>query len=77
MFNDKIRLYFSFFLILSSFGFFVYGWIERSEGNEFNQIWALSFLLIFGAMVHLQKIGSSKKKSVKKINRLFYAFSCS
>ena len=66
MFNDKIRLYFSFFLILSSFGFFVYGWIERSNGNDFNQIWALSFLMLFGAMVHLQKIGSSKNKKRRK-----------
>jgi len=66
MFNDKARLYFSFFLILSSLGFFVYGWIERSDGNEFNQIWALSILMLFGAMVHLQKIGSSKKKNRRK-----------
>ena len=66
MFNDRARLYFSFFLILSSLGFFVYGWIERSDGNEFNQIWALSILMLFGAMVHLQKIGSSKKKNRRK-----------
>ncbi len=66
MFNDKIRLYFSFFLILSSLGFFVFGWIERSAGNDFNQIWALSFLMLFGAMVHLQKIGSSKNKKRRK-----------
>jgi|TARA_B110001454_G_scaffold176444_1_gene168562 hypothetical protein len=66
MFNNKGRLYFSFFLILSSLGFFVYGWIERSDGNEFNQIWALSILMLFGAMVHLQKIGSSKKKNRRK-----------
>ena len=66
MFNEKARLYFSFFLILSSLGFFVYGWIERSDGNEFNQIWALSILMLFGAMVHLQKIGSSKKKNRRK-----------
>jgi hypothetical protein len=66
MFNLKARLYFSFFLILSSLGFFVYGWIERSDGNEFNQIWALSILMLFGAMVHLQKIGSSKKKNRRK-----------
>ena len=66
MFNDKIRLYFSFFLILLSLGFFVYGWIERSNGNDFNQIWALSFLMLFGAMVHLQKIGSIKNKKRRK-----------
>ena len=66
MFNNKGRLYFSVFLILSSLGFFVYGWIERSDGNEFNQIWALSILMLFGAMVHLQKIGSSKKKNRRK-----------
>ena len=66
MFNDKIRLYFSFFLILSSLGFFVYGWIERSNGNDFNQIWALSFLMLFGAMVHLQKIGSIKNEKRRK-----------
>ena len=66
MFNDKIRLYFSFSLILSSFGFFVYGWIERSNGNDFNQIWALSFLMLFGAMFHLQKIGSKKKNKRRK-----------
>jgi len=66
MFNHNARLYFSFFLILSSLGFFVYGWIERSDGNEFNQIWALSILMLFGAMVHLQKIGSSKKKNRRK-----------
>ena len=66
MFNDKIRLYFSFFLILSSLAFFVYGWIERSNGNDFNQIWALSFLMLFGAMVHLQKIGSSKNIKRRK-----------
>ena len=66
MFNDKIRLYFSFFLILSSLVFFVYGWIERSTGNDFNQFWALSFLMLFGAMVHLQKIGSSKNKKRRK-----------
>lgn len=66
MFNLKARLYFSFFLILSSLGFFVYGWIERSDGNEFNQIWALSILMLFGAMVHLQKIESSKKKNRRK-----------
>ena len=66
MFNDKTRLYFGLFLIISSIGFFVYGWIERSDGNEFNQIWALSILMLFGAMVHLQKIGSSKKKNRRK-----------
>ena len=66
MFNDNIRLYFSVFLILSSLGFFVYGLIERSNGNDFNQIWTLSFLMVFGAMVHLQKIGSSKKKNRRK-----------
>ena len=66
MFNDNIRLYFSVFLILSSLGFFVYGLIERSNGNDFNQIWTLSFLMVFGAMVHLQKIGSTKKNRKKK-----------
>ena len=66
MFNDNIRLYFSVFLILSSLGFFVYGLIERSNGNDFTQIWTLSFLMVFGAMVHLQKIGSSKKNRRKK-----------
>ena len=66
MFNDKTRLYFGLSLILASIGFFIYGWLERSNGNEFNQIWTLSMLLIFGGMVHLQKIGSSKKKNRRK-----------
>ena len=69
MFNDKTRLYFSFVLIFLSLGLFVYGWIERSNGNDFNQIWSLSLLMLFGAMIHLQKIGSSKKKNLRnKIN---------
>ena len=65
MFNDKTRLYFSLLLIFSSLGLFVYGWMERSNGNDFNQIWSLSLLMLFGAMIHLQKIGSSKKKNRK------------
>jgi high-affinity Fe2+/Pb2+ permease len=66
MFNDKTRLYFGLSLIVASIGFFIYGWLERSNGNEFNQIWTLSMLLIFGGMVHLQKIGSGKKKNRRK-----------
>jgi hypothetical protein len=63
MFNDKTRLYFSLLLIFLSFGLFVYGWTERSNGNDFNQIWSLALLMLFGAMIHLQKIGSSKKNN--------------
>jgi len=66
MFNDKTRLYFGLSLIVASIGFFIYGWLERSNGNEFNQIWTLSMLLIFGGMVHLQKISSGKKKNRRK-----------
>mgnify|MGYP000029210312 FL=1 len=65
MFNDKTRLYFSFVLIFLSLGLLVYGWIERSNVNDFNQIWSLSLLMLFGAMIHLQKIGSSKKKNLR------------
>ena len=55
--NDKVRLGFSVILIVSGIATFVYGFMERSSGNDFNQIWMLAIVMLMGAMVHLQKIG--------------------
>ena len=55
--NDKVRLAFSVLLIVSAIGTFVYGFMERKSGNDFNQIWMLAVVMLRGAMVHLQKIG--------------------
>jgi hypothetical protein len=40
--------------------------MERSVGNPFNQIWMLAIIILMGGMVHLQKIGGSRKKSRPK-----------
>ena len=55
--KDKVRLGFSILLIVSAIATFVYGFMERSSGNDFNQIWMLAIVMLMGAMVHLQKIG--------------------
>jgi len=44
-------------LIVSAIITFLYGFMERSSGNDFNQIWMLAIVMLMGAMVHLQKIG--------------------
>ena len=64
--NDKIRLGIGFILIAVAIGLFVYGWMERSVGNPFNQIWMLAMFSLLGSMVQLQKIGGSQKRSRKK-----------
>ena len=64
--NDKIRLCIGIFFVIAAIGFFIYGWMERSVGNSFNQIWMLAIIILLGGMVQLQKIGSGRKKSRKK-----------
>ncbi len=63
--NDKSRLALGVVLILGAIGTFIYGWIERSNGNDFNQIWMLAVVMLLGASVHLQKIGGQKRKRGK------------
>ena len=64
--NDRTRLYLGILFVIASIGFFIYGWMERSVGNPFNQIWMLAIIILMGGMVHLQKIGGSRKKSRPK-----------
>ncbi|MBT3478179.1 MAG: hypothetical protein HOA15_02630 [Candidatus Marinimicrobia bacterium] len=64
--TDKIRLGIGFILIAVAIGLFVYGWMERSVGSPFNQIWMLAIFSLLGAMVQLQKIGGGQKRSRKK-----------
>jgi len=64
--NDKIRLCIGIIFVIAAIGFFIYGWMERSVGNPFNQIWMLAIIILLGGMVQLQKIGSGRKKSRKK-----------
>lgn len=64
--NDKIRLGIGFVFILGAIGFFIYGWMERSAGNPFSQLWMLAIIILLGAMVQLQKIGGGQKKSRQK-----------
>ena len=58
--NDKSRLVLGIVLIVGAVGTFIYGWIERSNGEDFNQLWMLAVVMHFGASVHLQKIGGQK-----------------
>ena len=59
--NDKSRLALGIILLVGSIGMFIFGWIERSNGQEFNQLWMLAIVMLFGASVHLQKIGGQKR----------------
>ena len=64
--NDKTRLGIGFVLIAVAFGLFVYGWVERSAGNSFNQIWMLAIISLLGSTVQLQKVGAGQKRSRNK-----------
>ena len=59
--NDKIRLALGIVFLVGAIGMFIFGWIERSNGQEFNQLWMLAIVMLFGASVHLQKIGGQKR----------------
>ena len=63
--KDKARLGLAVVFILASIVTFVYGFLERQAGNNFNQIWTLALIMLFGSMVHLQKIGKQQKKKKK------------
>ena len=65
--KDKARLGLAVFFILASIVTFVYGFLERQAGNDFNQIWTLALIMLFGSMVHLQKLGNSKKRKKNNI----------
>ena len=60
--NDKFRLGFAILLIVGAIVTFIYGFMEKNSGNEFNQIWTLALVMLVGAMVHLQKIGNTNRK---------------
>ncbi|MBC8345192.1 MAG: hypothetical protein ISR82_06000 [Candidatus Marinimicrobia bacterium] len=62
----KIRLGFGLVFFVGAIGTFIFGWMERSAGNSFNQIWMLAIIMLLGAMMQLQKIGGGQKKSQKK-----------
>ena len=59
--NDKSRLAIGIIFLVGGIGMFIFGWIERSNGQEFNQLWILAIVMLFGASVHLQKIGGQKR----------------
>lgn len=63
--NDKSRLALGIVLIVGAVGTFIYGWFERSNGEDFNQIWMLAVVMLLGASVHLQKIGGQKRNRGK------------
>lgn len=63
--NDKYRLALGIVLIFGALITFIYGWIERSNGGDFNQIWMLAVVMLFGASIHLQKIGSQNQSKGK------------
>ena len=63
--KDKARLGLAAIFILAAIITFVYGFLERQAGNDFNQIWTLALIMLFGSMVHLQKIGKQQKKKKK------------
>ena len=46
--KDKARLGLAVFFILASIVTFVYGFLERQAGNDFNQIWTLALIMLFG-----------------------------
>jgi len=64
--NANTRLGIGVFLILGAIGFFIYGWMERSAGNPFNQIWTLAIISLLGAMFQFQKIGGGQNKNRQK-----------
>ena len=59
--NDKSRLTLGIIFLVGGIGMFIFGWIERSNGQEFNLLWMLAIVMVFGASVHLQKIGRKKR----------------
>ena len=63
--NDNSRLYLGVILLICAIGTFIYGWIQRSNGHEFDQLWMLSVVMLFGASVHLQRIGGKKHNGGK------------
>ena len=58
----KVRLGIGLVFILEAIGTFIFGWMERSAGNSFNNIWMLAIIMLLGAMVQLQKIGGGENK---------------
>ena len=62
----KVRLGIGFVFIFGAIGTFIFGWMERSAGNSFNNIWMLAIIMLLGAMVQLQKIGGGENKIQNK-----------
>lgn len=58
----KVRLCIGLVFIFGAIGTFIFGWMERSAGNSFNNIWMLAIIMLLGAMVQLQKIGGGENK---------------
>jgi len=58
----KVRLSIGLVFIFGAIGTFIFGWMERSAGNSFNNIWMLAIIMLLGAMVQLQKIGGGENK---------------
>mgnify|MGYP006927749815 FL=1 len=58
----KVRIGIGLVFILGAIGTFIFGWMERSAGNSFNNIWMLAIIMLLGAMVQLQKIGGGENK---------------
>ena len=58
----KVRLGIGLVFILGAIGTFIFGWMERSVGNSFNNIWMLAIIMLLGAMVQLQKIDGGENK---------------
>lgn len=58
----KVRLGIGLVFIFGAIGTFIFGWMERSAGNSFNNIWMLAIIMLLGAMVQLQKIGGGENK---------------
>ena len=63
--KDKARLGLAMIFIVGAIVSFIYGFLERQSGNDFNQIWMLAVIMLLGAMVHLQKIGKRTQKKNK------------
>ena len=55
--NDKFRLGFAILLIVGAIVTFIYGFMEKNSGNEFNQIWTLALVMLVGAKFICKKLG--------------------
>ena len=64
----KIRLGTGITFILLAIGMFIYGFILKEGGGDYNQYWVLSLLLIWGGSDQIRKALSKISKRTGKEN---------